>query len=362
MKTAPLHLPGINGLRALAALSVLWGHCFRKTFGDWGIEGCKIPFIDDGVTLFFVISGFLITYLLVSEKDVSGTVSIPRFYMRRILRIWPIYFLYIGVCAIVLAITGQPQDLLNGSLWAYCLFVGNVPFALGVGLWPIVHYWSIGVEEQFYLFWPWVVRGRKHNLLKVAILLGSSWLVIKYLILFLCGHSPLYRFVAATRFDCMMLGAVGAIVYFQKRELFNSIADNKLVTSMAWLLLLASGLYSQWIPAPVRPQYYAVLSLLVVASQLSSTSFWINLEHRFFDYIGKISYGIYVIHPILIYVLSRLYLSISVSLSEPLQVVCIYILTTFVTILIAGLSYRFFEKPFLQLKNRYAVIETRPSM
>ena len=98
MSEKAIHLPGLNGLRALAALTVLWGHVFQKDFGDWGIEGMELPLLRfDGVTLFFVISGFLITFLLLNEMEKSGTVSIPKFYMRRVLRIWPFYYLFMVV-------------------------------------------------------------------------------------------------------------------------------------------------------------------------------------------------------------------------------------------------------------------------
>lgn len=96
-----IHLPGLNGLRAVAALSVMWSHTFQDTFGDWGTVGFKLPVVADGVTMFFVISGFLITYLLLNEQEKSQTVSIPKFYMRRILRIWPIYYAYMAIALIV---------------------------------------------------------------------------------------------------------------------------------------------------------------------------------------------------------------------------------------------------------------------
>ncbi len=104
-----VYFPGLNGLRALAALSVLWGHTFQDTFGIWKTSaGNILPshnfFSIDGVTLFFVISGFLITYLLLKELDKTNTINIPKFYMRRILRIWPIYYGYIIACIAILAI------------------------------------------------------------------------------------------------------------------------------------------------------------------------------------------------------------------------------------------------------------------
>lgn len=102
MTTNAIHLPGLNGLRALAALTVLWGHVFQRDFGNWGIEGYSLPLLRfDGVTLFFVISGFLITFLLLNEHERSRTISVPKFYMRRVLRIWPLYYVYMVIALTV---------------------------------------------------------------------------------------------------------------------------------------------------------------------------------------------------------------------------------------------------------------------
>ncbi len=107
-----IYFPGLNGLRALAALSVLWGHTFQDTFGIWREKSGNIiqtnthGLFADGVTLFFVISGFLITFLLLKELEKSGTINVPKFYMRRILRIWPIYYGYIIIAIIVFAFLG----------------------------------------------------------------------------------------------------------------------------------------------------------------------------------------------------------------------------------------------------------------
>ena len=272
-----IHLPGLNGLRAIAALSVMWGHTFQRDFGDWGVEGFKLPVVADGVTLFFVISGFLITYLLLHEQEQSRTVSIPKFYMRRILRIWPIYYLYLLIAVFSTSTWHDP------NIWYYCFFTANIPFILTVGIWPIVHYWSLGVEEQFYLFWPWLVKltkGRHSRLLVIA--------------------------------------------------------------------------------APIRPQLIAILSLVCIASQLENPI--INLENRVCDFVGKISYGIYVIHPLLIFGLSALYRNAGIQLPEAAATILIYVIITAATVFVAWLSYKFFESPFLRLKNRFAIVQSQNSM
>lgn len=353
-----IHLPGLNGLRAIAALSVMWGHTFQKDFGDWGTRGIALPFVADGVTLFFVISGFLITYLLLHEQEKSQTINIPKFYMRRILRIWPIYYLYLIIAITVSGLWGDP------TLWYYGFFAANIPFILTIGLWPVVHYWSIGVEEQFYLFWPWLVRiakGTTKRLITISIIVCSLWLAAKYGSYLISGHSTVYRFFAVTRFDCMMIGAIGAILYFKKHLFYTKLTTNRWVGVASLMLLLFSQLWAGIIPAPIRPQAIAILSLFAIMSQLVQKPL-INLENRICDFVGKISYGIYVIHPLLIFLLSGLYRNAGLQMSNIVASIIIYALVTSATIFLAWLSYRFFESPFLRLKNRFAIVKSQNSM
>ena len=352
-----IHLPGLNGLRAIAALSVMCGHVFQSDFGNWGVEGFQLPVVADGVTLFFVISGFLITYLLLNEQEQSHTVSIPKFYMRRVLRIWPIYYLYMLVAVLV---TSTWND---SNMWYYCFFAANIPFILTVGIWPIVHYWSIGVEEQFYLCWPWLVkltRGNSKRLLIVAVAVCIVWLTCKWGIYLISGTTVAYRFFAVTRFDCMMLGAVGAILYFTNNDLFSRVFQNRIFGLVCFLLLLFSQPWAGFVPAPIRPQVLAVLSLVCIMGQLKQPI--VNLENRACDFVGKISYGIYVIHPLLIYLLSTLYRNVNLPLPRSLSIVLIYGIVTTFTVFIAWISYRFFEGPFLKMKNRFAIVKSRNSM
>ena len=347
----------MNGLRAVAALSVMWSHTFQDTFGDWGTEGFQLPVVADGVTLFFVISGFLITYLLLNEQERSQTVSIPKFYMRRILRIWPIYYAYM---AIALTVTHTWSD---PNIWYYLFFGANIPFIVTAGIWPIVHYWSIGVEEQFYLFWPWLVKathGKTRRLLAGAITLCVVWLLCKWGIYLVWGTTTAYRFFAVTRFDCMMLGAIGAILYFTRSAWFTRVLGNRALGLVCLLALFFSQLWANIIPALVRTQAIALLALVCIMSQLHNPI--INLENRVCDFVGKISYGIYVIHPLLIFLLSGIYCNMGINLPNGIATALIYVIITLATLLLAWLSYRFFESPFLRLKSRFAIVHSQNSM
>ena len=153
------HLKGLNGIRAIAALSVVITHVVQglEMFGLPRMRGLEIA--GYGVTMFFTLSGFLITYLLLLEKEKYKDVNIKQFYIRRILRIWPLYYLYLLLSLVALFI--YDSQVLNGNVIFYVLLLANVPFILGVQIPVIGHFWSLGVEEQFYLFWPWVVKKSK---------------------------------------------------------------------------------------------------------------------------------------------------------------------------------------------------------
>jgi len=113
MKEYTLYLPGLNGLRAFAALSVVFAHISQKGIAEFGLlKILAYPIADFGVTLFFVISGFLITYLLLMELNKNKDIDIKKFYIRRILRIWPIYYLFIVICIGTFVILGRQKEII----------------------------------------------------------------------------------------------------------------------------------------------------------------------------------------------------------------------------------------------------------
>lgn len=354
LKENRLYLPGLNGIRAVAAMTVLFGHMFAP-FGDWGLppSSFRIPWPEEPVTTFFVISGFLITYLLMSEISKTNDVSIPKFYMRRILRIWPLYYVYLLLTVVAIVWLQGPMDDL---VWYYVLFSGNISHALTIGLIPLFHYWSLGVEEQYYMWYPWVAKYGKKHLLSIVVVLCVVWLGMKLGSYVFLGKGLMYRLLNITRFDCMMIGAAGAILYYNKSRWFVQICGNKWVSIVAWILFFASGLYATYIPAPIRAEYIALISLVVIVSGLAYKPI---LENRVMNYLGKISYGIYVIHPLLIFVGSYFVEKYELSANwHGGGHVLVFALVTALTIVLSGLSYRYLEMPFLRLKDKFTVIKS----
>ena len=303
-----LYLPGLNGIRAVAALSVLFGHMWG-VFGDWGIgePAFKIPWPSGPVTTFFVISGFLITYLLMNEIGKTGDVSIGKFYMRRILRIWPLYYGYFVLSLIVVAAF---KGEINGAAWFITFFSGNISHAMGLGIIPLYHFWSLGVEEQFYAWYPWMVKYNKKHILYAVCGLCVLWFGLKFGTYVLSNKGLVYRIFNTTQFDCMMLGAAGAIMYYRGTEWFKQLCSNRYVAIISWLLFFTSGMWATYLPSPIMNEAVALISLMVIMAGLLRKPI---LENKVMNYLGKISYGIYVIHPILVYVGTR---TIGTTLSQ----------------------------------------------
>lgn len=357
-----VYLPGLNGLRAIAALSVLFAHISQEGIADFGLMNLSnFPMAGYGVTLFFVISGFLISFLLIKEIEKTKTIDIKKFYLRRILRIWPIYYLFIAICFFALYYLDQTKLIVVPEIWYYIFFSANIPFVFQQGILILVHYWSIGVEEQFYLFWPWLVRLSKKNILKLSVVFFVLLFSAKLFSWVIWGvHSDIYRFLMVTRFHCMMLGAIGAFVFMNNYKIIIGILTNKLIQVFSWLLFLVMGFGLIHIPAVIGQELVAFISLSMILSQVSNKNHIFSLENKYFDFIGKISYGIYVIHPLIILLLSRLLKDVEVALW--LKYPIVYGSVISLTIILAWVSYSYYEKPFLKLKTRFAVVKSSNSM
>lgn len=362
MNQAMIYLSGLNGLRAIAAMSVLIAHVSQEGIADFGLpKFINLPMAGYGVTLFFVISGFLITYLLTQELKKTTTIKIKNFYVRRILRIWPIYYLFIIICLLAFLYLDQTDQIFVKELWFYIFFAANIPFITHSGIMILVHYWSIGVEEQFYLFWPWIVRLSKSNLLRITIILAVVLLIAKLTVWGIWGSSSIiYRFFMVTRFHCMIIGAIAAILYAYNNRVIVNIISHKATQAISWVLFFSMGFGIVNIPAVIGQELIALASTSMILGQIICNKRLFNLETKFFDFIGKISYGIYVIHPLIIILLSHLFKQLDIDIY--LKLLLVYLSVSISTILIAWISYKYYETPFLKLKRRFMIVKSSNSM
>jgi len=369
MEKQKIYFPNLNGLRFIAAFLVIIHHIeqfksISKIENYWG----KIPFIGIigklGVVLFFVLSGFLITYLLLTEEHSFKKISIWKFYVRRMLRIWPLYFLIIILAFFVLpnisifTLPGFGKDVIYSNLllklFLYAIFFPNLVLSL-LGIVPYAsHTWSIGTEEQYYLLWPIILKYFKKYRIILMLFIVFSYLAF---LLILSTHysdilpykNVIKAFWSTFNIDCMAIGGIFAILLFQKNKFLKLIHNNTVfyLTITLVIFLMLKGIYIPYI----HYEFYSVLFGIIILNFASNDKIKISLENRLFNYLGNISYGLYMYHPIGIV----LALAISTSIGLTTNWL-IYPLSFTLTIIMAGLSYKYFESFFLKLKDKFSIV------
>ena len=360
-----LYFPNFNGLRFFAALAVIIHHTeqfksFYEIENHWGLNSIKI-IGNLGVTFFFVLSGFLITYFLIFEKKNHGFINYKYFFFRRLLRIWPLYFLIILLSFFVFPeleiLHYKFSSNLNYDfqikLILFLLFLPNLVFRL----YPMTPFasqtWSIGVEEQFYLIWPLVISYFKK--LKIVFIFSIILFPVFKLILIhfsiKTGSTGTLYFVSKIFSDLsissLALGSLAAYFVVEKKSIVNLFHNKWLYRATITFLcvLVFFGVEFKFIHYEIYSLLFTIIILYLGTSYQSKNSV---LESNFFKYLGKISYGIYMYHPICIV------LSINVLLQlDLLNNFNLYISTLLMTIVISSISYEYFESKFLKLKKNY---------
>jgi len=362
MSTQSIYLPGLNGIRAIAAIGVVVSHITRRgadfgldpyLFGSYEGETVGWDLAEFGVTMFFTLSGFLITYLLLIERQ-NAPVNILKFYMRRILRIWPLYYAYILVCVIVWFLF---QLHPNYDVFAfYIFFAANVPFIMSASMPFLIHFWSLGVEEQFYLFWPWFTKFGLRTMVTLTILIIVILVSVKVSLHLLYPNSLFEKIIHVTRFHCMLIGCLVALLYYQRNVFFQKFFEKPLTQAIGWIGIATIVVNKFHIVSLLDHEFVSIITAAVIVGQITKKGL-ISLENRIMDVLGKLSYGIYIIHPVLIFLLSKILKDITDYM--PLNYFIVYGAILMSTILLASISYRYLEKPFLRLKSKkYTVLET----
>lgn len=357
-----LYFNGLNGIRTIASLAVVISHtllAFDSFSVNFDFLGRKIIEKSEGlllagfgVSMFFTLSGFLITYLLLKEKDKTNTISIKKFYVRRILRIWPLYYLYL-IVSVIFIIMNQ-YELSISTLLLYVFYAPNVPFILGSTLPFLGHYWSLGVEEQFYLFLPWIVK--KIKKIKIWIISLIILLIgMKLVFHFVLKNELLYMIIHVTRFHCMLIGSIGAIYFIEKNKLA-FLLNTKLVQVICWICILLIVLNKFHFASVIDNEIVSLITLGIIIGQISVHNRIVNLENKFFNFFGIISYGMYVIHPIIIFLLAKLDFWNTMEIWYKGYVVTLAVIL--VTTVVAYLSYYYFELYFLKLKHKFTIIKS----
>lgn len=361
----------LDGLRFFCFLSVFLFHSFETEYALIQDNGLYLFFKETlfgngflGVNFFFVLSGFLITYLLIKEKNSNKNIHIVNFWIRRILRIWPLYFACVFYGFVIFPYTkilagGVPAETANP--WYYLGFISNfdyiekgLPDAKGLGV-----LWSVSIEEQFYLAWPVILTFfsvRKFWIPLSAILAGS-------LVYRAFNDVPiLHEMHTLSCIGDMALGGLGAWCILETKNFKNKITElPKLVivgiyAAFVFVFLFRDEflLSNYGLRVFERLIISSIMLLIILEQCYSRHSFYKMQNFKIPTKLGVITYGLYCLHFIII--------SLTLGATKLLglnqnvwQVVFLEtILALLITIGVCLLSYRYFEKPFLKLKDKFA--------
>lgn len=343
---ATRHFASLDGLRCLAIVPVIWHHSTPRPLpGFWG----KGP---AGVDLFFCISGFLITTLLLRERARTGRIALGDFYARRALRILPLYYLLLGAYfgfAWFLPRGAPQRGHFFHTLPLYASFTANWFADFGVAF-PILFSfaWSLCIEEQFYAFWPCLVRycSARAALVAMSALLAFDWLAERgALSAWLTPDGHALRIV--TSFAAPIgLGSLLALV-LQERAGFAVVGR---ALGRAWSAPLALGVVFGLLLWPSAPllAFQASLAALVAACVVGERNGLAPLlRARPVSYVGAVSYGLYLLNSTAIGLVKRAFPSHASSSSF------VFWLSFPLALGLAALSHRFLEAPFLRLRAHF---------
>ncbi|MDG1045432.1 MAG: acyltransferase [Bacteroidia bacterium] len=289
------------------------------------------------------------------EKKSTNSINLKNFYLRRIFRIWPLYYFTIIISLILIFLNIVPQvSNLYSSLFFYVFFMANIGYIMNLAISSVTPLWSVGVEEQFYLIWPHILK-RTTKYLEVFICLFLLFLIFKFTIyITLTPKSVVYKFFNVTKIDVMTMGAIGAILVYSKSRIIQ-IIYRKEVQLISWLILLYSICYEPiHFYSFIDSELNAVFYLIIILNVSTNKDTLFSLENKFMNFIGKISYGIYVYHMIIIYLVSFTLKILNYQLNH----ISIFLIILILTTLVATLSYKLIETPFLRMKDKYSIIKS----
>jgi peptidoglycan/LPS O-acetylase OafA/YrhL len=345
------YVPSLNGLRAISILFVIIGHMGFRNFHKVDSPGGQL-----GVNIFFIVSGFLITKLLLEEEKMNGKISLEKFYVRRVFRIFPAFY-FLLLVYFFLQLAGILHFHTNS--WITSLtYTKYFPIRNG-SEWETDHLWSLSVEEHFYLLWPFIFRFLKPHRVKIALLIILVIPILRGINFWNGGEVRNAEAAIYYRADALMMGCLLAIYLKEISAWVVRIVDK----NRLFIFLPAAGLFSTvivfklisiYLHNPLEGAVMRALGrstgtftcLFECLAIVVSIGFKNNLWYRFLNsgamnYIGKLSYSLYL--------WQQLFFSFHIGyLSKfPINIFCIFT--------VAILSYHFIEKPFLKLKAKFEV-------
>jgi peptidoglycan/LPS O-acetylase OafA/YrhL len=358
-----IYFKGLDTLRFFAFFLVFWMHGFGNLFlkiaspyceGSWILKNALVQIVrlgTEGVHIFFVLSGFLITYLMIQEENSTGKINIPFFYLRRILRIWPLYYFMMIVGIFILP---QLSDafIFKGNIFKNLFFLNNFDTTeLNVGI-----AWSVAIEEQFYLVWPVIFTLIKN---KKGLLVFSSAIFVFSSVFILCTTHEYNHYHTFGNLNYLMTGCIGAIVFTQHRQayLFSLLEQTRylvIIILTGLLVYMLAGAYtlSLEIALFILPLVYLFVIFHLILKQREKS--------LGFSLLGKYTYGMYLYHPTILIACKVLFDVLHWNYLEVTAIgIGLGLLGLIITVIVSMVSYELVEKRLLKLKDHFSFVKTR---
>lgn len=361
MASSRVHYPALDGLRGVAILLVVFYHNFD--FSEYFFFGWL------GVDLFFVLSGYLITDILI--KTVHAKNYFKNFYAKRILRIFPLYFLSLIILLLILPlIKNFPLDLsvYADNQWWFWTYLQNW-FLIFKNVshpnYAMHHYWSLAVEEQFYIIWPFVIYFFKKPkpLLIITGLILTGVIITRFsLWTFQIKDFNYFGLYTYTRIDGICIGSMLALLQFMKsafiKKYFTGIILVLALINFLFFFFNRSNQFSFPFLAVVGYTTFAALFALLIHEIVINESRLFNglLKFSPLRFMGKISYGLYILHwPVYLIFFDSLseWTGLALGLTGKMQNIFVAITLTLAGIILSILSFYLFERHFLKLKKKF---------
>jgi len=378
---------GLNELRAFAALAVIFHHIelfksrdhlsslFDSSFFSYFIGTVG----KNGVHLFFVLSGFLITYLLLKEKEKHQTILFKKFFLRRIFRIWPLYYLIVLIGFLLIPflahnftifervpyyyeLISNPENYSFNAILLYLLILPNIALSYDFLIAGCSQAWSIGVEEQFYILWPLLIFVFSRRII--------VWVFTILLLFFIFSYAfiqpdsfhllskdatfaemllpRIYALIKIFPFEFMTIGAIGGYLYAYDKEKVNDFLKSKFIYVSVVVFVFAFLFFSLFIPyfQSIILGFLFLFLILITISEENSIVF----RNKPLSYLGKISYGIYMYHPFVMFLVFPFANSYFKDCLLEYNLF-VYFFVFCITILLSHFSYKYFESVFIKIKD-----------
>ena len=365
--------PELDVLRFVAFLAVFMHHALPRDAGlyiRYGLSPAATQWLLTakeagafGLDLFFALSAYLITELLLREHASRGTFSVSAFYVRRALRIWPLYFTFLALTVFVVPAIFPADRFGLIYIVSFVFFVGNwacaangIPFSVAGPL------WSISVEEQFYIGWPLLLRFFGINHIKqLAVLLLLLALLTRVLLAAYGVTHPAVWCNTLARLDPIALGALLAFTLRGRAPQINNVLRVALgaVVFAGWWLIARYSTQDGTTSVAAYALSGLTSVVLLIAVLRSEAPLLSVRPFSWLVYLGRISYGLYVFHLLALAVMMNVV--IVPVLGIPLGFELRILFSFLVTVGLASVSYTWLEKPFLRLKQRFSFMPDQKS-